>query len=84
MAQVKKEKPDLPRAYQLVFADMEQRIRTDQSRETLNVAASALLALATPRLSPFMLQLLVAPAYLKDNKPEIAQALLEEAARWQR
>jgi hypothetical protein len=84
IAQVKQERPDLPRAYQLVFADMEQRIRKDQSRETLNVAASALLALATPRLSPFVLQLLVAPAYLKHNKPEIAQAALEEAARWQK
>jgi hypothetical protein len=84
IAQVKQERPDLPRAYQLVFADMEQRIRKDPSRETLNVAASALLALATPRLSPFVLQLLVAPAYLKHNKPEIAQAVLEEAARWQR
>jgi Peptidase family M28 len=80
---VKQERPDLPRAYQLVFADLEQRIRTDRSRSTMTVAASALLSLATPRLSPFMLEL-VALAYQKDNKPEIAAALLEEAARWER
>jgi Peptidase family M28 len=81
---VKQERPDLPRAYQLVFADLEQRIRTDRSRATMNVAASALLALATPRLSPVMLEYIVVPAYQKDNKPEIAAALEEEAARWNR
>jgi hypothetical protein len=84
MGDIKRERPDLPKAYQLVFADMEQRIRTDRSRATLNVAASALLALATPRASPFLLQFIVAPAYQKDNKPEIAQAVMEEAARWTR
>ena len=81
---VRREKPDLPMAYRLVFADLEQRIQTDRSRATMNVAASALLALATPRLSSFMLELIVAPAYRRDNKPEIARALLEEAARWER
>jgi hypothetical protein len=68
----------------MVFADLEKRIQTDQSRSTMNIAASALLALATPRLSSFMLEFIVAPAYQRDNKPEIAKALLEEAARWDR
>jgi hypothetical protein len=78
---VRVERPDLPAGYRLAFADLEQRIKTDRSRETMNVAASTLLALATPRLSSFMLEFIVAPAYMKDNKPEIAKALLEEAAK---
>jgi hypothetical protein len=84
MNQVRQERPDLPAAYRMVFADLEKRIQTDQSRSTMNIAASALLALATPRLSSFMLEFIVAPAYQRDNKPEIAKALLEEAARWDR
>jgi hypothetical protein len=84
MTQVHQERPDLPAAYRLVFADLEKRIQTDQSRATLNVASTALLALATPRLSSFLLEFIVAPAYQKDNKPEIARAVLEEAARWER
>jgi hypothetical protein len=83
MTEVKAERPDLPMGYKLAFADLEQRIKTDHSRATLNIAASALLALATPRLSPFLLEFIVAPAYQKDNKPEIARALLEEAKRWE-
>jgi hypothetical protein len=82
--QIKLEKPDLPMAYRLAFDDLEERLRTDHSRATLNVAASTLLALATPRLSPFLLEFLVAPAFQKANKPETARALLEEAARWER
>ena len=82
--QVRQEKADLPAVYRMVFADLEKRIQTDHSRATMNVASTALLALATPRLSSFLLQFIVAPAYMKDNKPEIAKALLEEAARWER
>jgi len=84
MGQVRQEKSDLPPAYRLVFTDLEQRIQTDRSRATLNIAASAMLALATPRFSPTLLELFVIPAYQKANKPEIAKALLEEAARWER
>jgi hypothetical protein len=84
IAQVRQEKPDLPDAYRLVFADLEKRIQTDHSRATMNVAATSLLALATPRLSSFLLEFIVAPSYQKDNKPEIANALREEAARWER
>jgi hypothetical protein len=80
MRAARAQKPDLPAAYRLVFDDLEKRIQTDRSRATLNVAASALLALATPRLSPTALEFLVIPAYEKDNKPEIVQALREEVA----
>ena len=78
---VKLERPDLSAGYRMVLTDLEQRIKTDHSRATMNVAASTLLALATPRLSSFLLEFIVAPSYMKENKPEIAKALLEEAAR---
>jgi hypothetical protein len=84
IGQVRQEKPDLPKAYQLVLADLEQRIKTDRSRATLNVGASALLAVATPRMSSFLVEFVLTPAYQKDNKPEIVRALLEEAARSER
>jgi hypothetical protein len=80
MKAARAQQPDLPAAYRLVFDDLEKRIQADRSRATLNVAASALLALATPRLSSTALEFLVIPAYEKDNKPEIVQALREEAA----
>ena len=79
--QVRQEKPDLPMAYQMVLTDLEQRIPTDRSRATMNVAASTLLAAATPALSSFLLEIIVAPTYQKANKPEIVKAVLAEAAR---
>ena len=79
---VRAEKKDLPRAYVLVFDDMEKRIATDHSRETLSVAASALLALATPRFSPFMLDYVIEPFYEKQSMPQIVAAVKEESARW--
>jgi hypothetical protein len=83
MTNAERERPDLPRAYALMFADLKERIRTDRSRETVRVAASALLALATPRFSSFMLNFILGPFYEGANKPEIAAAIREEAARWQ-
>jgi Zn-dependent M28 family amino/carboxypeptidase len=84
MQQARNEKSDLAMGYRLVFDDLERRIQTDRSRSTLNVAASTLLALATPRLSSFLLDFVVIPAYEKDNKPEIVRALREESSRSQR
>src|SRR5262249_17808195 len=51
---VEKERKDLPQAYQLMFADFRTRLKSDDSRELRRIATSALLALATPRLSGFM------------------------------
>src|SRR5205085_10897479 len=82
--EVRAEKPDLPMAYRLVLDDLERRLQTDHSRNTLNVATSAFLALATPRLSSFLLEFVVIPAYEKDNKPEIVRALNEELQRSER
>jgi len=84
LKQVKAEKKDLPRGYVLAFNDLEKRITTDKSRETLQVAASALLAIATPRFSPFMLDFVVGPFYERHNQPEIVAAIKEESARWSR
>ena len=81
MRRVRNERPNLPMAYRLVFDDLERRTQTDRSRSTLNVAASTLLALATPRLSSFLLDYVVIPAYEKDQKIEIARALTEESRR---
>jgi len=84
LKEARAEKPDMPMAYRLVFEDLERRVETDRSRQTLNVAVSAMLALATPRFSSFLLEGVVAPAYLKDGKLDIARAVIEEARRNER
>jgi hypothetical protein len=79
---IRNEKKDLPMGYRLVFDDMEKRVQTDKARDTAIVAASTMLGLATPRLSPFMLDFIVGPFYAKQNRPDIVRALEEESARW--
>ena len=54
---VEKERKDLPQAYSLMFADFKTRLKSDDTREVRRIATSVLLALATPRLSSFMLNL---------------------------
>jgi hypothetical protein len=83
MTNVETERTDLPPAYRLIFADLRTRVATDQSRETRRVAASALLAVATPSLSEFMLSFILAPFYENAKKPEIVAAIQEEAQRRQ-
>jgi hypothetical protein len=83
MTNVEKERADLPGAYKLIFADLKERLRTDRSRETVRVAASALLAVATPRLSEFMLTFILGPFYENAKKPEIVAAIQEESRRLQ-
>lgn len=82
MAQAAREKPDLPRAYALSFEDLRSRLATDTSRDTLRLATSVLLALATPRLSGFLLEYFIAPFYERSGKHDIAIASYEEALRW--
>jgi hypothetical protein len=79
---VQKERKDLSPAYRLMFADFKKRLETDETREVHRVATSALLALATPRLSPFMLSFLLGPYYERENQREIAAAIYEEALNW--
>jgi len=77
-----KERKDLSPAYSLMFADLRSRIRTDKSRETPQLAATALLAYATPRLSAYMLSFLLGPFYEAEGKKDIAIAIYEEAIKW--
>jgi hypothetical protein len=82
MATLERERPDLPNAYKLMLTDMRTRLATDASREALRVATAGLLAIATPRLSSFMLTFILGPYYERESKPEIARALYEESLRW--
>jgi hypothetical protein len=80
---VQKERNDVPAAYRLMFADLRARLRKDESRELRRVAATALLALATPRLSSFMLTFILGPYYeLDPDGHETAAAIYEEALKW--
>jgi len=79
---VEKERKDLPQAYRLMFDDLRERIKSDKSRETPQMAATAMLALATPKLSYFMLAFYLGPFYEAQNKRNIAAAVYEEAIKW--
>ena len=79
---VLKEYKDLPPAYRMMFDDFKTRLTTDDSRDVRRIATSALLALATPRFSSFMLGYIVAPFYEREGKREIAAQALEEASKW--
>lgn len=79
---VVKERKDLPEAYRLMFADFKTQLQSDKSREVHRVATNALLALATPRLSSFMLGFLLGPYFEGQDRREIAAAVYEEALNW--
>ncbi len=79
---VLRQRRDLPEVYRLMFSDLALRVRTDGSRETLRVATTALLALATPRLSGFLLSFVLGPFYEKEGNQGIAGGIYEEAAKW--
>jgi hypothetical protein len=80
---VEKERTDLPQAYRTMFADFRVRLKTDDTREVRRIATSALLALATPRLSGFMVNFFLGPYYERENRPDIAAAVYEEALKWE-
>jgi hypothetical protein len=79
---VRAERSDLPPAYKLIFDDLQPLVRPGASRETFHIAASAILALATPRFSPFFLEFELGPHYIEAKKPEIAAAIAEESRKW--
>jgi hypothetical protein len=79
---VEKEKKDLPAAYHAMFADFKMRLEKDDTRDVRRVATSALLALATPRMSSFMLTFLLGPYYEREKNREIAAAIYEESLKW--
>jgi hypothetical protein len=78
---VEKERKDLPQAYKLMFADFKAQLKNDDSRELRRIATSALLALATPRLSGFMVNFFLGPYYERENRRDIAAAIYEEALK---
>ena len=80
---VEKERKDLPQVYRLMFADFKTRLKTDDTREVRRIATSALLALATPRLSGFMLSYFLGPYYERENRRDLAAIVYEEALKWE-
>jgi len=83
MELVEKERKDLPQAYRLMFADFKARLKSDTTREVRRIATTALLALATPRMSGFMVSFFLGPYYERENRPEIAAAIYEEALKFE-
>jgi hypothetical protein len=81
-AAIERERKDLSEGYRLMFADLRARVKADPSRESRQLAATAFLALATPRLSSYMLSYLLGPFYESQGKKEIAIAVYEEAIKW--
>ena len=79
---IEKERTDLPQAYRLMFDDFKARLKSDNTREVRRTATSALLALATPRLSSFMLSFFLGPYYEREKRRDIATAIYEEALKW--
>jgi len=75
------EKKDLPPAYRQAFAELKTLVPMDTSRESIRMATSALLAVATPAHSRFFLEYELEPYFESIHKPEIAAALREEAER---
>jgi hypothetical protein len=80
---VEKERADLPQAYRMMFADFRARLKSDDTREVRRIATTALLSLATPRLSGLMVSYYLGPYYERENRPEIAIAVYQEALRWE-
>jgi hypothetical protein len=78
---VEKDRKDLPQAYRLMFADFKARLKSDGTRELRRIATSALLALATPRLSGFMVSFYLGPYYEREMRLDIAAAVYEEALK---
>src|SRR5438552_1881110 len=66
----------------LVAMRRTSRLKSDSSREVRRIATSVLLALATPRLSSFMLSFFIGPYYERENRSELAVAAYEEALKW--
>jgi len=79
---VENERSDIPQGYRLMFDDFRARLKSDSSREVRRIATSVLLALATPRFSPFMLSFFIGPYYERENRRDLALAAYEEALKW--
>jgi hypothetical protein len=81
MQRTSSEKKDLPAAYRQALDELKKLLPMDTSRESIRMATSALLAVATPAHSRFFLDDELEPYFESINKPEIAAALRQEAER---
>jgi hypothetical protein len=80
---IEKQRTDLPEAYRLMFEDLRIRLKEEKSREIPQMATTAMLGLATPRLSFFLLSFYLGPFYeSQSTKRNIAAAVYEEAIKW--
>jgi hypothetical protein len=75
------EKKDLPPAYRQAFEELKTLLPMDTSRESIRMATSALLAVATPAHARYFLDDELEPYFESIHKPEIAAALRKEAER---
>jgi peptidase M28-like protein len=75
------EKKDLPPAYRQTFDLLKAQLPMDTSRESLRIATSTLLAVATPEHAHFFLDYELEPYFESIHKPEIAEALRKESER---
>jgi hypothetical protein len=66
-----------------MFADFRARLKADDTRELRRIATTALLALATPRLSGFMVSYYLGPYYEREDRRDIAAAVYEEALKYE-
>jgi hypothetical protein len=81
MRRTSSEKKDLAPAYRQAFESLKVILPMDTSRESMRMATSALLAVATPAHARYFLDDELEPYFESINKPEIAAALREEAER---
>jgi hypothetical protein len=75
------EKKDLSPAYRQTFDLLKTQLPMDTSRESLRIATSTLLAVATPEHAHFFLDYELEPYFEAIHKPEIAAALRKESER---
>jgi hypothetical protein len=81
MRRTASEKKDLPPAYRQALDELKALLPMDTSRESIRMATSALLAVATPAHARFFLDYELEPYFESIHKPEIVAALREEAER---
>ena len=81
MRRTSSEKKDLSTAYRQTFDLLKAQLPMDTSRESLRIATSTLLAVATPEHAHFFLDYELEPYFESINKPDIAAALRQESER---
>jgi hypothetical protein len=75
------EKKDLSPAYRQAFDLLKMQLPMDTSRESLRIATSTLLAVATPVHAHYFLDYELEPYFESIHRPEIVDALRKESER---